>query len=186
MGKSIASSRLTSFFKLDHQQRLDKISKFLGASSFNKKHFLDTGNTDFQVIDNMIENAIGTMNIPIGVATNMIIDGKDRLIPMATEESSVVAAVCNAARQCRDTGGFYTHTSEHIMIGQIQLIDVINPMITKQIILENEHEIKNICNEVDPLLVKLDGGFKGMEVRVLDDGHEYNVIVHIFVDTCSH
>lgn len=185
MGKSTASSRLTSFFKLDHQQRLDKISEFLGASSFNKNHFLDTGNTDFQVIDNMIENAIGTMNIPIGVATNMIIDGKDRLVPMATEESSVVAAVCNAARQCRDTGGFYTHTSEHIMIGQIQLIDVINPMITKQIILENEHEIKNICNEVDPLLVKLEGGFKGMEVKILDNGHEYNVIVHIFVDTCD-
>lgn len=185
MRKSITSSRITSFYKLEHQQRLDKIAEFLGDSNFNQDHFLDTGNTDFHIVDNMIENAIGTMNIPIGLATNMIVDGKDKLIPMATEESSVVAAVCNAARQCRDTGGFYTYTSEHIMIGQIQLIDVINPMITKQVILENEDEIKNICNEVDPLLVKLKGGFKGVEVRILDDGHEYNVIVHIFVDTCD-
>ena len=185
MRKSITSSRITSFYKLEHQQRLDKIAEFLGDSNFNQDHFLDTGNTDFHIVDNMIENAIGTMNIPIGLATNMIVDGKDKLIPMATEESSVVAAVCNAARQCRDTGGFYTYTSEHIMIGQIQLIDVINPMITKQIILENEDEIKNICNEVDPLLVKLKGGFKGVEVRILDDGHEYTVIVHIFVDTCD-
>ena len=185
MGRSTASSRITSFYKLEHQQRLDKIAEFLGESIFNQDHFLDTGNTDFQIVDNMIENAIGTMNIPIGLATNMIVDGKDKLIPMATEESSVVAAVCNAARQCRDTGGFYTYTFEHIMIGQVQLINVINPMITKQIILENEDEIKNICNEVDPLLVQLKGGFKGMEIRILDDGHEYNVIVHIFVDTCD-
>jgi len=185
MRKSITSSRITSFYKLEHQQRLDKIAEFLGDSNFNQDHFLDTGNTGFHIVDNMIENAIGTMNIPIGLATNMIVDGKDKLIPMATEESSVVAAVCNAARQCRDTGGFYTYTSEHIMIGQIQLIDVINPMITKQVIFENEDEIKNICNEVDPLLVKLKGGFKGVEVRILDDGHEYTVIVHIFVDTCD-
>lgn len=185
MEKSISSSRISSFYKLEHHQRLDKVAEFLGDNAFNQAHFLDTGNTDFQIVNNMIENAIGTMNIPIGVATNMIVDGKDRLIPMATEESSVVAAVCNAARQCRETGGFFTHTSEHIMIGQIQLIDVVNPMIAKQIILENEHEIKQICNDVDPLLVKLTGGFKGLEVRILDDGHEYNVIVHIFVDTCD-
>lgn len=185
MQESTSSSRISSFYKLEHQQRLEKIAEFLGESDFSQDHFLNTGNTEFQTVDNMIENAIGTMNIPIGVATNMIIDGKDRLIPMATEESSVVAAVCNAARQCRATGGFYTHTSEHIMIGQIQLIDVINPMITKQVILENEHDIKAICNDVDPLLVKLGGGFKGLEVKVLDDGHEYNIIVHILVDTCD-
>ncbi len=113
----------------------------------------------------------------------MIVDGKDKLVPMATEESSVVAAVCNAAKQCRNTGGFYTYTSEPIMIGQIQLINVLNPMITKQIILENEEDIKSICNEVDPLLVKLGGGFRGMEVKVLDNGYEYNVIVHILVNT---
>ena len=178
-----SSSRLAGFHKLQHQQRLDKISDFLGKSAFNQEHFLDTGNINFKVVDNMVENAIGTMNIPVGVATNMIVDGKDKLVPMATEESSVVAAVCNAAKQCRNTGGFYTYTSEPIMIGQIQLINVLNPMITKQIILENEEDIKSICNEVDPLLVKLGGGFRGMEVKVLDNGYEYNVIVHILVNT---
>lgn len=178
-----SSSRLAGFHKLQHQQRLDKISEFLGKSSFSREHFIDTGNTDFKIVNNMVENAIGTMNIPVGVATNMIVDGKDKLIPMATEESSVIAAVCNSAKQCRDTGGFYTYTSEPIMIGQIQLINVLNPMITKQIILENEEDIKSICNEVDPLLVKLGGGFRGMEVKVLDNGYEYNVIVHILVNT---
>lgn len=178
-----SSSRLAGFHKLQHQQRLDKISEFLGKSSFSREHFIDTGNTDFKIVNNMVENAIGTMNIPVGVATNMIVDGKDKLVPMATEESSVVAAVCNAAKQCRNTGGFYTYTSEPIMIGQIQLINVLNPMITKQIILENEEDIKSICNEVDPLLVKLGGGFRGMEVKVLDNGYEYNVIVHILVNT---
>lgn len=84
MQESTSSSRISSFYKLEHQQRLEKIAEFLGESDFNQDHFLNTGNTEFQTVDNMIENAIGTMNIPIGVATNMIIDGKDRLIPMAT------------------------------------------------------------------------------------------------------
>ena len=69
-------------------------------------------------------NVIGTMNIPVGIATNMRVDGRDRLIPMATEESSVVAAVCNAARQCYDAGGFVTSMSGTQMIAQIQLTHV--------------------------------------------------------------
>lgn len=179
----LTTSRIPNFYKLNHEQRLKKIAELSGKSAFDKKHFLNTGNTNFTIIDNMIENAIGTMNIPIGIATNMIIDGKEKLIPMATEESSVIAAVCNASKQCRDTGGFFTYASEHIMIGQIQLIKVLNPFVTKQKILERADEIKQICNDVDPLLVQLGGGFKELEVRILNDNYESIVVVHILVDT---
>lgn len=183
MSNTNPSSRIPNFYKLDQSQRLNEIKQFVSSDSFDKDHFLNSENIEFSILDNMIENAIGSMNIPIGVATNMVIDGQDRLIPMATEESSVVAAVCNAAKQCRSTGGFYTYASDHIMIGQIQLINVINPYLAKQLILEKKEKIKEICNEVDPLLVSLGGGYKDIEIRVLDDGYEQNVIVHIHVDT---
>lgn len=179
----LITSRISNFYKLNHEQRLEKIAELSDKSAFDKKHFLNTGNTNFSIIDNMIENAIGTMNIPVGIATNMIIDGKEKLIPMATEESSVIAAVCNASKQCRDTGGFFTYASEHIMIGQVQLIKVLNPFVAKQKILERADEIKRICNDVDPLLVQLGGGFKELEVRILNDNYESIVVVHILVDT---
>lgn len=180
---NLSSSRLQGFYKFNQKQRLDILSKSFDDSAVDFSHYTNTGNTDFTLVDAMIENAIGTMNIPIGIATNMIVDGKEVLIPMATEESSVVAAVCNAAKQCRDRGGFSTYTSGNIMIGQIQLTQVINPYQTKQKILEHKAEIATICNEVDPLLVKLGGGFRDVEVRILDDINPPMVVVHILVDT---
>lgn len=100
------TSRISGFHKLSVSERIDQALAFAGlADSDLKALFLDTGNLPAERVDQLIENAVGTMNIPVGVATNLLIDGKDYLVPMATEESSVVAAVCNAARQCYDSGG---------------------------------------------------------------------------------
>lgn len=123
------------------------------------------------------------MNIPIGIATNMRIDGVDRLIPMATEESSVVAAVCNAARQCYDNGGFTTSMSGSSMIAQIQLTGISNPDYARQQILERRDEVAALCNATDPVLVKMGGGFQGMEVRLLQTPIGTMVIIHLIVDT---
>ena len=79
------------------------------------------------VANRMIENVIGVMPVPLGIATNFVINGKDRLIPMAIEEPSVVAAASNAARMARSTGGFHTTSTEPIMIGQIQIVDAPDP-----------------------------------------------------------
>ena len=96
------SSRISGFHKLDVPARIDAVAHFAGLDEADKAHLLNTGNLPLELASHLIENVIGTMNIPIGIATNMKINGRDRLIPMATEESSVVAAVCNAARQCYD------------------------------------------------------------------------------------
>ena len=177
------TSRLPNFYKLNQKKRLEQLSGNFSDKNIDFNHFKNTGNVDFDLVDAMIENAIGTMNIPIGIATNMIIDGVEKLIPMATEESSVVAAVCNAAKQCRNTNGFTTYSSGNIMIGQIQMTNVINPFHSKQVILEHVGEIHQICDDVDPILVKLGGGFKSLEVRVIDDGEKPILVVHIQVDT---
>lgn len=89
-------------------------------------HLADMGNLPPPLADKMIENVIATMNVPIGIATNVKVDGEDVLIPMATEESSVVAAVCNAARQTYDNG-FTTSVSGTLMIVQVQAVDVPDP-----------------------------------------------------------
>ena len=162
------SSRIGGFHKLAIPARIDAVAQFAGLGDDDKAHLLNTGNLPAELADHLIENVIGTMNIPVGIATNMKIDGRDRLIPMATEESSVVAAVCNAARQCYDHGGFVTSMSGTEMIAQIQLTQVSDPQHARIRILEHREEIRSLCDACDPILVKLGGGFRDLEVRVID------------------
>lgn len=177
------SSRIGGFHKLAIPARIDAVAQFAGLSDDDKAHLLNTGNLPAELADHLIENVIGTMNIPVGIATNMKIDGRDRLIPMATEESSVVAAVCNAARQCYDHGGFITSMSGTEMIAQIQLTQVSDPQHARIRILEHKEEIRTLCDACDPILVKLGGGFRDLEVRVIDTRGGTMVITHLIVDT---
>jgi len=180
----IQSSRISGFHNLSMTERRDKVIEVAGLSREVADHLANTGNLEAGVANSMIENTIGTMNIPLGVATNMIVDQREVLIPMATEEPSVVAAVCNAARQCRDSGGFITSMSGSMMIAQVQLIDVPNPEFARLHILEKKSQIKEVCDETDPVLLKHGGGFRDIEVRVLEDRHQgAMVITHLIVDT---
>src|SRR3990167_5188597 len=177
------SSRIGGFHKLAIPARIDAVAQFAGLGDDDKAHLLNTGNLPAELADHLIENVIGTMNIPVGIATNMKIDGRDRLIPMATEESSVVAAVCNAARQCYDHGGFVTSMSGTEMIAQIQLTQVSDPQHARIRILEHKEDIRTLCDACDPILVKLGGGFRDLEVRVIDTRGGTMVINHLIVDT---
>ena len=93
------TSRIAGFHKKSPRERLDLVAAFADLSPAAVAHLAEFGNLSPDLADRLIENVIGTMTVPIGIATNMRIDGEDVLIPMATEESSVVAAVCNAASQ---------------------------------------------------------------------------------------
>nr|WP_196242126.1 hydroxymethylglutaryl-CoA reductase, degradative [Azospirillum oleiclasticum] len=179
----LKSSRISGFHKKSPQERLDLVAAFAGLDEATVAHLANMGNLDPHLADHLIENVVGTMNIPVGIATNMRIDGEDMLIPMATEESSVVAAVCNAARQCYDVGGFVTSSSGTLMIAQIQLVDSPDPHNARIKILERRDEIKAVCDECDPILVKLGGGFRDVEVRIIDTLGGPMVITHLIVDT---
>ena len=122
------------------------------------------------------------MTVPVGIATNLRIDGEDVLVPMATEESSVVAAVCNAARQNYETG-FTTSVSGNLMIAQVQAVEVADPFAARLRILERREEIQTLCDGCDPVLVGLGGGFRDVEVRVLDTLGGPMVVTHLIVDT---
>lgn len=183
MSHSEPSSRIGGFHKLSISERIDAVARFAGLDDAERQHLLNTGNLPPELADHLIENVVGTMNIPVGVATNMRIDGRDRLIPMATEESSVVAAVCNAARQCHEAGGFITSMSGTQMIAQIQLTHVADPQLARMRILEQKATIQAVCDACDPVLLGLGGGFRDLEVRVLETRGGTMVITHIVVDT---
>lgn len=177
------SSRISGFHKMSAAERLNIVKTFSNLNDETVKLFENTGNIPIDLADNLVENVIGTMNIPLGIATNMKINGQDTLIPMATEESSVVAAVCNAARQCYDNGGFITSMSGSLMIAQIQLVNITNPEYCKALIWEKKEDIKEICNACDPILMSHGGGFKDIEIRVIHTNAAAMVITHIIVDT---
>jgi hydroxymethylglutaryl-CoA reductase len=176
------SSRIAGFHRKSPQERLELVAAFAGLDADAAAHLANMGNLAPQLADKMIENVVGTMNVPIGIATNLKIDGEDVLVPMATEESSVVAAVCNAARQNYDTG-FTTSVSGTLMIAQVQAVGISDPHAARLRLLEKRDEIRAICDGCDPLLVKLGGGFRDLEVRILDTLGGAMVVTHLIVDT---
>jgi hydroxymethylglutaryl-CoA reductase len=135
-----------------------------------------------EVADRMIENVLGTFELPLGVAVNFLINGKDYLIPMATEESSVVAAASNAAKIARVKGGFKTECSKPLMIGQIQILEVKDIVDATKKIMDHKRDILRLANAQDKILVDLGGGAKDLEVRILNSPLGKMIIVHLIVD----
>ncbi|MFK5584096.1 MULTISPECIES: hydroxymethylglutaryl-CoA reductase, degradative [unclassified Serinicoccus] len=130
----------------------------------------------------MIENAIGVFPVPVGVATNVVVDGREVLVPMATEEASVVAAASNGARMTRALGGFTTSATAPVMQVQIQLVDVPDPRAARLRLLEHADELVALADEQDPRLVQVGGGVRGLQVRLVDGAHQTYVVLHLAVD----
>jgi hydroxymethylglutaryl-CoA reductase len=177
------SSRLSGFATLGRHDRIAALSDWLPEGVDAADILNETGALSGDLVERMVENAIGVMPVPLGVATNMIVDGEDVLVPMATEESSVIAAVGNAAKRCRATGGFRTSYAGSLTIAQVQILDVTDPHRARLEILRRFEEIRDLCNQVDPMLVELGGGLRDVEVRLLDGRHGTMVVVHLIVDT---
>jgi hydroxymethylglutaryl-CoA reductase len=132
--------------------------------------------------DHMVENVVGIIGIPVGVATNFTIDGEDRLVPMATEEPSVVAAASNAARMARAHGGFSTSHSGDIMIAQVQVLETVDPEGARLRLLEARDELLALADAQDPVLVQFGGGARDISVRVLPTRAGVQVVLHLHVD----
>ena len=176
------SSRISGFYKLPPEERLEKVVENRGLTEEDLVALRDHEQTGVGLADRMIENAIGTMQIPLGVATNFVVNGKDRLIPMAIEEPSVVAAASNAARLARETGGFFTSNSGTIMRAQIQATGVSDPAGARARLFEAREDLLELANEQDPMLVRLGGGASDIEVQVLRSSLGPMVVLHLIVD----
>lgn len=177
------TSSYSGFFKLSMADRLKEVAEFAGLSEEEQAVLASADSLDDEKADNMIENVIGKYALPMGVAINFVINGKDVVIPMVVEEPSVVAACSNAAKMARPSGGFRASASGNVMIAQIQVLGIATPEAARSMILEKKDEIIRICNEKDPVLVSLGGGVKDVEVRAIETKAGVMVIVHLLVDT---
>ena len=175
-------SRLEGFYKKTPEERLKIVRDFADLTDEEVSIISNTGALSVDQADRMIENVIGTMPMTLGIAVNFLINGTDYLIPMATEEPSVVAAASNAAKIARQRGGFTTSSMDPVMIGQIQLTGVSDPEAARSAILKKKDEIIELCDSKDPMLVKYGGGARDVEVRVISTDRGPMVITHILVD----
>src|ERR1051325_5264278 len=160
------NSRLGGFYQLNPFERLQAVKSFDGLNDEDLRQ-LHGGNGALTVerADKMIENVVGTFNLPLGVATNFQINGCDVLIPMVVEEPSIVAGASYAAKLVRDGGGFQASSTEPIMIGQIQLVNIADPSRARFDILARKDEILALANRQSSSLLALGGGAQDIEVR---------------------
>ena len=176
------SSELSGFYKLSVAARRKLVGEWAGLSEGELKSYEFPPGVDPALLERMIENVVGVFPLPLGIATNFRIDGKDYLVPMSIEEPSVVAAASNAAKVARGAGGFLTHTTPPVMIGQIQLLEVIDPSAARLRILSARDELLALANSKDPMLVKFGGGARDLEVRSLATPRGTMLVVHLLVD----
>ena len=176
------TSRVSGFYRLSPKERAQIVKEFAGLTNKEVEVLQSTGSLKLELADRMIENVVGAIPIPLGIAVNFLINGRDYLIPMAIEEPSVVAAASNAAKMARVKGGFFTSSTEPIMIGQIQTVGIEDPRVAKKAILEAKEEILKKANEQDPMLVSLGGGAKDLDVKVIKASTGPMVITELQVD----
>jgi len=155
----VSRSTIPSFHKLTVPERVRAVRDRGLLSAQDYKALINGEATlDVTSADAMIENVIGVMGLPVGLALNFLINGKDYVVPLAVEEPSIVAALSYAAKTARATGGFTTSSSDPILIGQIQLVDVPHPAKARQLLEQRKEEVLNLANSLHPRMVARGGG----------------------------
>ena len=180
MAEEKKSSKISGFYKKSVNERVKFIKNYSDLNDEETQLFSSI--LDIDIADRMVENVLGTFDLPLGVALNFTINGKDYIIPMATEESSVIAASSNAAKIARIQGGFTTESSEPLMIGQMQLLHLPDIAQAAQCIMDHKQELLHLANDQDKVLVNFGGGAKDLEVRILDSPLGKMIVTHLIVD----
>ena len=174
-------SSIPKFFEKSHKEKLDIICNF---SDLNDKEITQlknaTGGLDFAHANKMIENAIGTFSLPLGIATNFRINNKDYLIPMVIEEPSVIAAASKAAKIAKVCGGFSASVDGNISIGQIQVLKADAEAISQ--INARSNEIIELANSSSNTLPKLGKGAKKVECKEITTSNSTMLIVELMID----
>ena len=178
----VENSRLSGFFKLTVDERRKLVQTLTGIDSQHMETLANNGELNDEAADRMIENVIGTMSLPVGIATNFVIDGKHYLIPFCLEESSVVAAASNMAKRCLVNGGFRTQNDAPMMIGQLQILDCPDIDAAMKRLHTGKDDIIALCNSLPSTMIKLGGGCKRLETRVIETLSGPMLILHIIVD----
>jgi hydroxymethylglutaryl-CoA reductase len=178
-------SLFPEFYRLTVADRV-RLMRERGWLTESDYQSLISGSHTLQVAsaDKMIENVVGVLGLPLGMGLNMLINGKDYIVPLVVEEPSIVAALSSAAKIVRASGGFTAESTEPIMIGQVQVVNVPHVAKAQAAVREHKEEILNLANSLHPQMVARGGGAKELEVVIHarpDGGHM--LVVHLLVDT---
>ena len=184
-------SLFKGFSRLTMAERFSRLIEMGALTQTDVKYLKSGGIKKPDLAEKFIENVIGYFQIPLGVATNFCIDGKRMVIPMAVEETSIIAAASKTARWISEYGSIKTSVKGSGVIGQIQISRVKDLDNLRKVILENEKEwIKKVHEEVIPSMYKRGGGVTGFQVRYIpwgieDDVQEKMAVIHVVVNTCD-
>ncbi|MEM3065483.1 MAG: hydroxymethylglutaryl-CoA reductase, degradative [Candidatus Nitrosotenuis sp.] len=174
-------SAISGFFEKNRKERLDIVAEFAGLTQEERKIIESGGGIGFEEADKMVENAVGTFSFPLGIATNFVINKKQYLVPMVTEEPSVIAAASKAAKIARAHGGFTMQNDESYSIGQIQVMDVDVKSAIQQI-LKSSKEILELANSKSSTLSKMGKGAKEVSCREIKTDSGPMLIVELLID----
>lgn len=177
------TSEIINFDHLSPEERRQEVAMFTGIGEEELAILRNTGALDVSIADRMSENVIGTIPIPLALATNFLVNGKEYLVPMAVEESWLVGATSDAAKLARSTGGFFATNTGPVMRAQIQIVKTADPYTARLRLLEARDEIIATANAKDPMLISLNGGVKDIEIHIIPSQFGDMVILHLLVDT---
>jgi hydroxymethylglutaryl-CoA reductase len=184
----MTNSRISGFYNMTLDERRARIVEALAFES--ESALTPEGLSPFimgglspEAADHMIENVIGLYSLPLGIALNFMVNGRDVLVPMTLEEPSVVAGASFMAKLARAGGGFTATTTEPLMIGQMQVIKVTNLDESKLKLYEHKAELLAEADSIDPILKKFGGGARDLEVRIIEDSPVGAfLVVHLIYD----
>ena len=176
------SSVISGFYKLSPKERLAIVKDYASLTDEETRLLEQTGALPLDVADHMVENVIGVFPEPLGIGANFLINSIDYLIPMATEEPSVIAAASYAAKMVREGGGFHTSSTAPVMIGQIQVVKLKDAELAKKQVLAAKAEVLKKANDQDPVLNSFGGGAKDLDAKVIETSMGQMLIVELYVD----
>ena len=182
-GQMTRSSRISGFYNRDLADRAEEVARWADLTEDESATLRAVPGLDLARADQMIENVVGLLSLPLGIAVNFVVNGRDVLVPMAIEEPSVVAGASFAAKLARARGGFRATVTAPEMIGQIQVLDVVDPWSARFDVLAAREELLALANQTDPVIVDLGGGARDLVVRVLEEtGAGPMLVVHLIFD----
>ena len=177
------SSRLTGFYNRPLEERIEQVARRAELTDDEIATLRGAAGLDLARADQMIENVVGLHSLPLGIAVNFVVNGRDVLVPMVIEEPSVVAGASFAAKLARAGGGFQAITTAPEMIGQLQVLDVADPHSARFDLLAARDELLALANETDPVIVGLGGGAQDLEVRIFEQTPAGPMlVVHLIFD----
>lgn len=183
------SSRIPGFYNMSIDERRKLLKDNYDLTDEQMRNLSNNPSLSLDKADNMIENVIGTYELPLGMGLNFVINGKEYTVPMAIEEASVVASASHIAKIVRSAGGFEAKSRERLMIGQIQVVGCSDFKEAKQALLNQKDTLISAANDAYPSIVKRGGGTRDLDVRILNEDanstYSQMLVMHIYVDTCD-